>query len=290
MQFDLAINAVYSMDYRHLDCLVGWTHAPRRIAHQCLDRHAKRERRFPYFTELVPSEQEWKFEIDRNLDMLKYLGFAGPESHKSEVWITEEDRAQPLAFREDLKGEPYAVLVPGSREKNKIWDADNFISVIKEVQKHSHIAWIIAGSKDEKERCIYIAERLSSSFARVHNTAGSTTLRELSAIIAGATLLLANDTGPVHIAAAVGTSTVCVLGGWSYGRFYPYPGNPLTMAVTNKLPCFNCHMHCILDEEECITKISTTDVVDAVIRLLSQQSKSGTLFLNSQSIHNSGVH
>ena len=270
--FDIAINAVYSTDYRHLNCLVGWTHAPRRIAHRCLDRYAPRQHSFPYFTELVPSSQEWKFEIERNFDMLNYLGYTGTVSHKTEVWIGEDDRARAVTLKESLEDRSYAVLVPGSQHQQKIWPADNFVSVIKAVHEHYPIDWIIDGNKNERERCDYIAHRLAGSPVRVLRTAGLTSLRELSAIIESATLLVANDTGPIHIAAAVGTPTVCVHGGWFYGRFYPYPDNPLTVSVTNKLPCFNCHMRCILDEEECITKIKIADVVDAALKVLAQQS------------------
>jgi ADP-heptose:LPS heptosyltransferase len=271
--FDIAIRSAYSSSFTELDCLIGWTHAPRRVAHQCLDSIRRRDRAGPYFTELVPSDREWKFEIDRNYDMLRYLGYTGDVSYQTEVWITEADRGRAFAFKGSLKGRPYAVLVPRSRDEKKNWDVENFIVVVKEVQKRFPFDWIIDGSKHEKEICSYIVDRLSASSIPAYNTAGDTTLRELSVIIEGSTFLLANDTGPIHIAAAVGTPTVCVLGGGFYGRFYPYPDNPLTVAVTNKLPCYNCHWRCILNEEECITKIKVEDVVKAVTVVLLKPVK-----------------
>lgn len=270
-RFEVAINTVYSTDYRHLDCLIGWTNAPRRIAHQCLDRTRQRNRRFPYFTELVPSREEWRFEIDRNYDMLQYLGYTGNANHRTEVWIHESDRRRASEFTKSIDARPYAVLVPGSRDEKRIWDAENFVATVLEIQKRFPVEWVIDGSDNERDRCAFIADRLSHSAVSAHDTAGRWTIRELASIIEGAAVLLANETGPLHIAAAVGTPAVCVLSGGFYGRFYPYPGNPLTIAVTHRIPCYNCYMHCILDEEECLTRINVSDVAEAVVGVLSTQ-------------------
>ena len=173
-------------------------------------------------------------------------------------------------FLEPFKGEHYAVLAPGSADKKRIWDTNDFVSSIKQIQQDYPLQWIVDGNAGDYERCNYIVERLSVSGISALNTAGKTTLRDVSLLIEGSVLVLANESGPIHIAAAVGTPTVCILSGGFYGRFYPYPGNPLTIAVTHKLPCYNCSMRCILPEVECVTKIGVSEVVDAVINVLSQ--------------------
>jgi ADP-heptose:LPS heptosyltransferase len=269
--FDLAINTVYSTNYRHLDCLIGWTRAPRRLAHQCLDSIGRRDRTFPYFTELVPAHQEWKFEIDRNHDMLRHIGYSGEANHKTTMWMDKSDGSSVSTFLETFKGDHYyAVLAPGSADKNRIWDANDFVLSIKQIQQHFPLRWIVDGDAGDYERCSYIVQRLSVSGISAVNTAGKTTLRDLSLLIEGSVLVLANESGPIHIAAALGAPTVCILSGGFYGRFYPYPGNPLTIAVTHKLPCYNCSMHCILPEVECVTKIGVGEVVDAALNVLSQ--------------------
>jgi len=271
--FNIAIKATYSVSFKELDCLIGWTHAPRRIAHQCLDSIGRRDRASPYFTELVPADREWKFEIDRNFDLLRYLGYKGEGNYKTEVWIEERDRSRTVSLTHGLNGKPYAVLIPGARDEEKRWKPDNFVKVVTEVQKRFPMHWIVCGTALEQDLCDYIAQRLSHFSVSVDNWNGTTTLRELSALIQGALCLLSNDTSAVHIGAAVGTPTVCILGGGHYGRFYPYPNNPLTIAVTHELPCYNCHWRCILDEEECITKIKVDDVVNAITGIFSRTAK-----------------
>jgi ADP-heptose:LPS heptosyltransferase len=263
-RFDIAIKSAYSSSFTELDCLIGWTHAPRRIAHQCLDSIGRRDGAGPYFTELVPCDREWKFEIDRNFDLLRYLGYEGGINYKTEVWIQERDRSRIASLMSRLNGQPYAVLAPGSRDKGKRWKPDYFVEAGAELQKRFPLYWIICGTVAEQELCRYIAQRLSGLSISAENWAGTTTLGDLSLLIKAAAFLLSNDTSAAHIAAAVNTPTVCILGGGHYGRFYPYPDNPLTIAVTNKLPCYNCYWRCILDGEECVTKVKVEDVVKAV--------------------------
>jgi ADP-heptose:LPS heptosyltransferase len=272
-RFDVAIKGAYSSSFTELDCLVGWTHAPRRIAYQCLDSIRRRDRVGPYFTELVPSDREWKFEIDRNFDLLRYLGYEGGVSYKTEVWIQEGDQSRVASLMSRLNAQPYAVLAPGSRDKGKRWKPDHFVETVAELRKRFPLHWIICGTVSEQELCGYIAQRLSSLSVSAENWVGKTTLGELSCLIESATCLLSNDTSAVHIAAAVHTPTVCVLGGGHYGRFYPYPDNPLTIAATNKLPCYNCYWRCILDEEECVTKVKVEDVIKAVMVVLPKSVK-----------------
>jgi ADP-heptose:LPS heptosyltransferase len=272
-RFDIAIKGAYSSSFTELDCLIGWTHAPRRIAHQCLDSIRRRDRTGLYFTELVPTDREWKFEIDRNFDLLRYLGYEGAIDYKTEVWIQEQGRSRIASLMRRLNGRPYAVLAPGSRDKGKRWKADCFIEAGAELQKRLPLYWIVSGTVAEEELCGYIAQRLSGLSISAENWAGTTTLGDLSQLIKAAAFLLSNDTSAAHIAAAVNTPAVCILGGGHYGRFYPYPDNPLTIAVTNKLPCYNCYWRCILDEEECVTKIEVEDVVKAAASCLTVSRK-----------------
>jgi ADP-heptose:LPS heptosyltransferase len=269
-RFDIAIKGAYSSSFTELDCLIGWTHAPRRIAHQCLDSIRRRDRTGPFFTELVPSDREWKFEIDRNLDLLRHLGCQGNADYKTEVWTEERDQSRTDSLKRRLGSGDYAVLIPGAKDTKRRWSPDYLVEAVTEVQRRFPMHWVVCGTSSEQELCEYVAKQLLRCSVSTSNWAGATTLREVTALIRDANCLVSNETSAVHIAAAVGTPTVCILGGGHYGRFYPYPNNPLTIAVTNKLPCYNCHWRCILDEEECVTKIRVKDVVKAVAGILAR--------------------
>jgi ADP-heptose:LPS heptosyltransferase len=100
-------------------------------------------------------------------------------------------------------------------------------------------------------------------------------------------ILISNETGTAHIANAVGTPTVCILGGGHFGRFVPYPvlsGQTSHLKVVyHKMPCYGCDWKCVYQikseasgsgamEDEpapCISNISVDAVWNEVKPLLS---------------------
>ena len=69
-------------------------------------------------------------------------------------------------------------------------------------------------------------------------------------MVSDAKFLIGNETSAIHIAAAVRTPSVCILGGGHFGRFIPYklekePDGPLPIPVYYKMTCFNCNWNCI---------------------------------------------
>jgi ADP-heptose:LPS heptosyltransferase len=136
---------------------------------------------------------------------------------------------------------------------------------------------VICGGKDEKK----LGQNLKNlSRAPLHNITGKTSLSELICVVRDARLVIANDTGTVHIAAATGTAVVCILGGGHYGRFVPYQVEKeiscrLPVVVTHKMPCFNCNWQCKYETGKgapfpCIKNISAEDVW-AQVRILIEQ-------------------
>ena len=273
-QFTIAINCRYSVNFTNLDCLVGWSKAPRRIAFECIDKFRKRTTTKPYLTELIPSDSQWKFEIDRNFDILKHLGFAPPTNRATEMWVREGDR-KTLDRKAGNREAKYAIIAPASQVKLKIWDQKNFVSVIETLSGKFSFHWYICGSRGEWDLCNQLDAALKNRAIGSTNLAGMLTLREFGFLAEGAAFYFGNDTGPMHIAAAMGIYTIAILGGGHYGRFYPYPDNPKTIAVTNKLPCYNCDWRCILEEPECITRISVENATESIVNILTQHNELG---------------
>jgi ADP-heptose:LPS heptosyltransferase len=118
------------------------------------------------------------------------------------------------------------------------------------------------------------AELASDADFPITNLIGATSLSELASIIKGARLLIANETSAIHIAAAVSTSAICVLGGGHYGRFMPYrieveTDRPMPVEVIHQMDCFGCNWQCIYDVSPghpmpCIERISVEDVWEAI--------------------------
>ena len=267
--FDIAINGQYSTSYDFLDCLAGWSKAPRRIAFECRRDVVKRRTPNPYYPELVPEAGDIAFEIDRNYAMLHYLGYRGSTRYGTELWPTENDRGRAACLLSCLGGEPYAVMFPGASVRKRCWSEADFVLAAQRINDAHSLCWAICGSDAESDLCASISAGFSAHGIPHVALAGRTTLRELAVVMAGAEFCLGNETSGAHIAVAAGIPSICILGGGHYGRFFPYPGNPLTRAVTHRMPCYNCDWECRYAEYECIARVTVADVVAEALGVLA---------------------
>ncbi len=142
----------------------------------------------------------------------------------------------PVVDGKDLKsfrkehGE-YIVIVPGARWDTKIWPAAYFGEVASRLPTRS----VVVGSRADRG----IAEKVvESSRGKAVSLAGSTTLTELIEIMKGASLVISNDSGPMHIAAAVGVPVVAIFGPTSPERTGPY--GDLHVIVRSGAACSPC--------------------------------------------------
>ncbi len=110
------------------------------------------------------------------------------------------------------------------------------------------------------------------------NLAAKTTLPEFVEVIRRAKILVSNDTAAVHISAAVGTPSVCILGGGHYGRFLPYSleteNSTTPVSVIHKMDCYNCNWICTQPSKKgkaapCIANIRVEQVLNVVKQILS---------------------
>jgi ADP-heptose:LPS heptosyltransferase len=85
---------------------------------------------------------------------------------------------------------------------------------------------------------------------------GETSLPELVDLLRQASLLVGNETGPVHLAIGIGIPTVCMFGGGDFGRFMPYGDSAKHRVVIIRLDCFQCNWICTRSRPECIVDVS----------------------------------
>jgi ADP-heptose:LPS heptosyltransferase len=224
-----------------------------------------------WYTRLVPAAKEEMTEIERNAEFLRGLGL--PEFRAGvPAWPRPPGPCPPLG-KEAAAG--YYVLFPGATVALKQWPPECFAEVARRL--HAGKGWlgVICGSGEERE----LAERLRSlSGVPIQNLAGRTSLPELVSVVAGARLLVGNDTSGVHIAASVSVPSVCILGGGHYGRFLPYRAEPgaarfLPRVVSHRMSCYHCNWACVYGPPEgepapCVGNVSVDSVWDAVRTLL----------------------
>src|SRR5437016_4627565 len=168
---------------------------------------------------------------------------------------------------------PWSGLNPGAEYgPAKRWPPDRFIAAATQTQKTTNCRWLIFGGPSDVQLATELSESLTRDFpsAPPLNLAGKTSLRELCALLKICRVLLTNDTGPMHVAAAVGTPVVAVFGSTSP----ELTGPGLPVVSTNHLlhsnaacsPCFR--RRCPIDFR-CMTGISVARVVEAVLTALN---------------------
>jgi ADP-heptose:LPS heptosyltransferase len=113
----------------------------------------------------------------------------------------------------------YVVLIPGSAHADKCWPVERFAALADKISSQFSFSIVAVGTKSEKS----IVEKLKNTArSPVTDFAGLTNLIELVALLKSARLVVSNDTGPGHIAAALGKPLVMIFGGSNPVRIYPY--------------------------------------------------------------------
>lgn len=157
----------------------------------------------------------------------------------------------------------------------KRWPEQRFIDAAIEIQKRTRCRWLIFGLAAEKEMAARIAAGIQQAAgppkdSPVLNLAGVTSLGELCAALKFCRVLLTNDSGPMHVAAAVGTPVVVPFGSTSPELTGPgLPGDPRHQLLRAHVPCAPCFLRECPIDFRCMTGISAQSVVEAVLRAAS---------------------
>lgn len=164
-------------------------------------------------------------------------------------------------------------IFPGAGAFKRGWEQEKFLELIKLIQEHTTQPVYLVGGPAEVACGDYLVDNLPPD--SVQNFINKTSLPQLIEKIAGSALLIANETGAIHIAVAAQTPSVCILGGGHFERFAPYPDDVgcKPVCVYEKLPCYYCNWGCIFDTAPtepfpCISAISIQKVWESVLPLL----------------------
>ena len=217
-----------------------------------------------WYTRLFPSSSAPLMELQRNAEFLRALGHKDFRA-RLPVYL-------PKSVAKLDTTEPYYVFFPGASWARKQWPMENFAALATLIHRETGWTGVLCGGPGEEGFGRQLREMTDAPF---EDRIGQTTLDGLAAIIAKARFLVGNDTSAVHLAAAVSTPAVCILGGGHFGRFLPYQpeeeddGRPLPMAVWHQMECFNCNWHCIYPLEgaqpvPCIAGISVEAVWERI--------------------------
>lgn len=182
-----------------------------------------------------------RHEAEYNLSLVSHLG---ADSHHVTFELAVRDEEKASLFEILVKNRipsrrPLIILHPGSRGSALDWPPVYFGNLADELIGKLDAQVIITGIEEEKP---VIDEVCSHARGRIHNLAGELTLKQLMALLQSADLVIANSTGPLHLAAALGTAVVGLYPPFRTAgirRWGPY-GRKNSVLVPPYGPCAKC--------------------------------------------------
>ncbi len=205
----------------------GWlcrqTRAPIRIGFA-----SAREGAWMFYTHQVPIGTMDQHAVDRYLQLARTAA-CDTTPIEFEFAVSEGDRRHVDTLV--APGTRYAVLMPGANWLTKRWPAERFGALVEPLRERFGLASVVAGGKDAAE--------LASAIPGAVNLSCRTNLKQLVALLERAELVIANDSGPMHIAAALGRPLVAIFGPTNPIRTGPY--QRMDSVVRANLDCMPCY-------------------------------------------------
>jgi ADP-heptose:LPS heptosyltransferase len=186
-----------------------------------------------------------------------------------EIGLTADERARADAAigPEALALRPIAVSV-GTKVQAKDWGRENWRALLAAFAKEfPSRALLLAGAPEESEASEFAAEGWrANGGGPVVNLCGRLTPRESAAAFARAELFVGHDSGPMHLAACVGTPVVAIFAARNIPRQW-FPFGDRHQVVYHRVECWGCGLEtCIEQQKKCLMSITVEEVMAAVRR------------------------
>lgn len=193
--------------------------------------------------------------VDEALDVVRHLG------------LKEHAPVFPVRFPEQKRDEPRprVALIPRSRWETKNWSVANFVAVARVLQERAGASVFLVGGPEDRAACGEIEARLQG---RVVNTCGRTSLVELGSLLQEMDLVISVDSGPMHMAAAVGRPVLAVFGATDPKRTGPH-GALHRVVMTKGLECRPCFSEtCSRSDLACLIGAGPGEVAQTALDML----------------------
>ena len=249
-----------------LKALFGW---PLHEVPEKSDSAATKELAYLPLNEKIGPEDFNLHAVDRYLEFVRYLGTYDDQPHfPVPVTPIHAERVDQLLKEVGLNGKRIVAVHPMALWPTKLWKSQSFSELADRLEKELGLGVIFTGGEQDRASVEEITARVSSSPV---NFCGRLDLLELAALFNRCALVISTDTGPMHLAAAMGTPVVALFGPTSPARTGPYgPGH---VVVRTGVPCSPCFKRRCADPK-CMYEITPDLVLQAVEQVL-KLSKDG---------------
>lgn len=208
-------------------------------------------------------------ELQQSQLLVEYL-------NENEIEINKVENAYPVLKVNDINqksaeiklkelglNNKFIVLNSGGSWKTKRWPEDYFAEIAELLTAKGYKILFVGGPSDT-QRVNYIINKLKNK-DMIYNLSGKTSLLELAAVLKKAKLVISGDTGPVHVAAAVGTNTAAVFGPSDEEKYAPRGSGKNILIKNIDLDCRPCGEHeCPLEHFKCMRELSPEMVLERI--------------------------
>ncbi|MBN1383310.1 MAG: glycosyltransferase family 9 protein [Elusimicrobia bacterium] len=204
--------------------------------------------------------------IDETLELLEPLGiYSDIKQPKLKIGL---DRRNEVLKKYGIQSDDFIIVLhPGGHYPSQCWPAENFAKLADRiVSGHTNVSIIFTlGSGEER-----IYNQIKEKFAGVNNIylLKDLNIKELAAVLSNAKLFIGNNSGPLHLACALGIPTVSTMGPTVPWRWWPHGEGHIVLR--KNLSCSPCNKG-VCTGHECMNMITADDVLDAVERQLKNR-------------------
>jgi len=203
------------------------------------------------------------------LDLIRAIGL-GPRGLGLAFHVAPEAEASAEAWlrRSGLRARPVVACLPSGTWPSKTWIPERFAAVMEALHDSADVLWLWGPGEED------LARECCNRMNRPSMISPSLGWQELAAVLQRCALLVSNDSGPKHLAVALGVPTVTIFGPTHPGAWQP-PSGPHAVVEAAGLDCLHCnHTHCPLPGERhmrCMRDVTVEQVVEACrARLLAR--------------------
>ncbi len=227
-----------------------------------------REGSWRFLNERLPPYDPDQHALERYLVVARYLGAKLDNVRVRDPWTSSEGHhfKKRIAEITDNSGGPLVACHPISRWETKLWTEANFASLADTMVRRLQATVVFTGASEDRDAISRIIQNAGAR--QLFNWAGTAGLRELAHLYKQSAVVVATDSGPMHLAAAVGTPVVALFGPTAPWRTGPHGNGHRVLRMDHDCsPCFQR----TCDTMDCMTAIEVDDVFRAVVEQLEKE-------------------
>jgi lipopolysaccharide heptosyltransferase II len=213
-------------------------------------------------------------QVERSLHLLRECGIPA-EDDRLEIRIPpcEQERADQILAKAGIgPAEPFLAIAPGASAQTRRYPEPRFVEAARYLLDKTGLPLVVIGSPREVGKYPQL-EELTSSNCKARSLVGQTSLGEMSGILQRCALLIANNSGTMHIAAALQRPMVILFSGSELIEQWA-PRNNLARLLNRPTGCTPCHRFQCLYQLECLD-IQAEEIAAAAIDLLLTDTNPG---------------